>query len=206
LIAVSSWRIIALAAIASVTLATGASGELPTPRTTEIDPSTPSLGGLELGMSRDQVKDQWGRDFECFPDPGHVDCEYVDPSFRHGHAGISFQRNALVKADINAGNKDSGEFNFHGPLSSLETTRRIHIGSSFRRVRAAYPKARTLHEDSSATVSVIVAGPGDSYTYFVVSGKNERHERRRRRVFQIGMTTRSFCAPQMADFCRLARG
>lgn len=197
---VSTWRIIALAVIASAALAAGASAALPTPETTEIDPKTPSLGGLELGMDRDRVRDEWGRGIECYPDPGHVDCEYADPSFSDGSASVSFRRGGLVSADINAGIKASGRFDFDGPLSTLETTRGIHIGSPFWRVRAAYPEARILQETSSASVSIIVAGPGDSYTYFVLSSKSDRYDRRR--VAEIGMTTGSFCAPQAADFCR----
>lgn len=200
----STSRIIALAVVASAALPAGASGALPTPGTTTINPKTPSLGGLGLGMSRDRVKDEWGRDIECYPDPGHVDCEYADPSGSEGFASVSFRRGGLARADINAGIKASGRFDFDGPLSSLETTRGIHIGSAFSRVRAAYPKARILDENSSLSVSIIVAGPGDSYTFFALSSKGDGYDRRR--VAQIGIARRSFCPPQAADFCRLGPG
>lgn len=199
----STWRIIALAVIASAALAAGASGALPTPGTTVIDPRIPSLAGLDLGMSRDRVKAEWGRDIECFPDPGHVDCEYAGPGLG-GSASVSFRRGGLVKADITPGHRDSGAFDFDGPLSTLETTRGIHIGSPFARLRAAYPKARILKETSSLSASIIVAGPGDSYTFFTVTSKGDRYDKRR--VAQIGMARRSFCAPRTADFCRHGRG
>lgn len=195
----STSRIIAAAVIASAALATGASGALPKPETTEIDPKIPALGGLELGMSRDRVKDEWGAGLECFPDPGHVDCEYTDAGLG-GSAGVSFRRGGLVKVDINAGHRDSGAFDFDGPLSALETTRGIHIGSPFARVRAAYPKARILNETSSLSVTIIVAGPRNSYTFFALTNKGDRYDKRR--VAQIGIASRSFCAPQAADFCR----
>jgi hypothetical protein len=155
-------------------------------------------------MGRDRVKDEWGQDVECFPDPGHVDCSYADPSGRDGFASVSFRRGGLVNADINAGIRPaSGTFDSTGPLSTLETTRGIHIGSPLPRVRAAYPKARILNETSSLSVSIIVPGPGDSYTFFALSGKGDRYDRRR--VATIGIARRSFCSPQAADFCRLRR-
>lgn len=101
------------------------------------------IGGVKLGQTHAQAKSAWGPGGTC----NDYYCQYQDPRRASlGYATVSFEdgkRGRVSNMIISTGSDPrTGRPVFRTPLANVEGPNGIKLGSSFRAVKAAYPKAR----------------------------------------------------------------
>ncbi|MFN8149717.1 MAG: hypothetical protein U0R24_01145 [Solirubrobacterales bacterium] len=148
---VSPVRFLLLAAtlVASLLLPAAASagkGEpkypLPEPQTTKIE-IPGSLGGITLGMTQEEVFEQWGDDAKC----GKSFCRWGSnkTALNKGYANVSFEGGVVSAATIGwSPFFVDGKRPIRRSITKFHTPEGIRLKSTAKEVKKAYPDATTV--------------------------------------------------------------
>jgi hypothetical protein len=162
---------VACTALVLAVAAPAALAALPKPKTDLIVPNK-SIGGVALNFKASQVKAAWGGTCEEFR------CLYEAPkkgTDTPAVANVALEGNAQGKGtpkawliSINVGRKTVGNESvpdFDTPLTALQTSKGIGLGSTVAEVSRAYPKAKKTAVTGGSPYFTI-SGPGESQTTF----------------------------------------
>lgn len=157
---------LAVAALLALATTPAAFAKLPSTGDPYLIPSV-GIGGVDLGDRQANAKAAWGRGGDC----SDFNCTYSDPRRPQlGYADFSYEdgpRGKVSLVQISAGTGRDGKPSFRTPLTSFETARGIHLGSSFRAVKAAYPRARTFRDFGNGFLSMFGARRSQTLFTFV---------------------------------------
>ena len=138
---------VCLAALAALlpSAASAGGGEpkypLPDPQTTKIE-IPDSLGGIERGMTMDEVFEQWGDDAKC----GKSFCRWGSnkTALNKGYANVSFEGGVVTAATIGwSPYFVDGKRPIRRSITKFHTAEGIHLKSTAKEVKKAYPDATT---------------------------------------------------------------
>ena len=148
----------ALLSIAVVALALPAIASAGLPKTGDplIVPGK-SIGGATLGKDPGKAEKAWGKGRgNCPPSPGNGYCQYSRDNPAFGAAYFSWQADPSGKTRrvdqiyISLGRDVDGDLKLDTKLAKFKTKKGIHLGSTGRKVAAAYPKASFNHGDTDS--------------------------------------------------------
>ena len=114
---------------------------LPDPQTTKIE-IPGSLGGIELGQTKDEVFAQWGDDAKC----GKSFCRWGSnkTALNKGYANVSFEDGVVSGASIGwSPYLVDGKRPIRRSITKFHTPEGIHLKSTAKAVKKAYPDATT---------------------------------------------------------------
>ena len=158
---------LAVAALLALAAPPAAFAKLPGTADPYLTPGV-GIGGVDLGDRQANAKAAWGRGGDCTD----FNCTYNDPRRPQlGYAQFDYEdgpRGKISLVQISVGTGSNGKPSFRTPLASFESPRGIHLGSSFRAVKAAYPRARTFEGTGNAFLSL--SGARRSQTLFSFVG------------------------------------
>jgi hypothetical protein len=103
-----------------------------------------SIGGVKLGQSAKKAKAAWGSSAACGPTSAGVQyCQWKgkDPE---GTATYTLQNGKVVNVSITCGFKDGKDF-IGPPLNNLKSKKKIHLGSTSKKVMDAYPGGQVVN-------------------------------------------------------------
>ncbi len=138
---------------------------LPEPQTTKIE-IPGSLGGIELGQTKEEVFEQWGDDAKC----GKSFCRWGsnETALNRGYANVSFEDGGVTAATIGwSPYLVDGKRPIRRSLTKFHTAEGIHLKSTAKEVKKAYPDVET----SSPGNDLLYKFADDEATMYIEVGR-----------------------------------
>lgn len=160
-----------------------AAGSLPKPPNPTIVAPT-SLAGVKVGQPEDKAKAAWGTGRgRCEGSASSGYCEYGESGGSKGYARIEFRNGKVSGSRIVAGidAKKGQTTTAAAALLTMKTSSGIGIGSTYAKLKAAYPKAELIGKPSDEVFYYVLEGPGERIMAFTLLGKGKR-------VFEISIS------------------
>lgn len=154
----SSRHTVALAVMATLlAVAPAAQAKLPAPKSKTVVFGK-SIGGVKLGASLAAAKAAWGTGGTCKDQIGNptlkqTKCTWFDS--KNGVADFTVTNGKVTSVTLQASyDIKKQQSRLSGPITAFQTAKGIRIGSTFKALKKAYPKA----QDGAADTFVILSG------------------------------------------------
>jgi hypothetical protein len=173
---------LALAFLLPAAVALAAS--LPQPPNPTIAVPT-SLAGVKIGQPEGKAKAAWGAGRgKCEKSSGGFGfCEYGESGGSRGYARIEFRGSKVGGASIGAGIDDeSGQtVTAAAALMTFKTAGGIGLGSTYGKLKAAYPKGELIGKPSEGSFNYVFETANGHFMSFALLGESKR-------IYQIGLS------------------
>lgn len=164
--------IVALTAATLLAAPATVAAKLPKFPSKELVPGK-SFAGLKLGQSVKAAKKAWGTNKQCSFTKDTASC-----AWDHGKNGFvqwSAYDGKVVSIRANLGAAGSKPF-FGGPLLKIKSSKKVGLGSTFKKWKKAYPQA---YSDDGGSLGIGRAGKPFTSITFTGSGRANSIELRR---------------------------
>jgi len=168
--------LIAVLALLVPAAALGA-GSLPKPADSTVVVPT-SIAGVKLGMSEAKARTAWGgaKRGECTTskETGARRCEYGSFEAASGYGFVGFEAGKVQSVVVYGGKNASGEYvsSAAASLMKIKTASGIGIGSTYAKLKGAYPKCKKGAATGATSFNYECGGKnGAEFNFGVLSNK-----------------------------------
>jgi hypothetical protein len=137
-----------------------------------------TLAGLKLGMAEGKALSSWGgaSRAKCSVTGETKRCFFNFAEGPKGHAIVEFRNHKLSTAAVYAGRGDEGSLltTAAKPIMEMKGKNGVGIGSTFAKLKAAYPKGKQTGEPGDFSFAWTIAGKGQSSFSFELAGDSQR--------------------------------
>jgi len=136
-----------------------------------------SLAGMKLGMPEGKALKAWGgaSRAKCSVTGETKRC-FFEVAGPKGHALVEFRNHKVSTAAVYGGRGDEGSLltTAAKPIMEMKGKNGVGIGSTFAKVKAAYPKGEQAGEPGDFSFSWAIAGKGSRSFSFELAGDSQR--------------------------------